>query len=343
MKYTGVKIESMGICEPDQYLSSSEFESRLEALYTRLKLPVGRIEMQTGIASRGVFDEGTLPSDISTRAAVKCLLNSEIPRSEIDLLIHSSVCRNVLEPSTSSFIHQNLGLSSSCMSYDLSNACLGFINSIDQAARQISAGAIRHALIVTGENATPLINSMIELLKFNTVISRKEIKKYFANFTIGSAGVAYLLTKSEGTSGLHVKGSVTRTDSSANTLCQGNGDTNSLMMETNSEELLHAGIKLAKTTWDAYKDELSIDQNKVSKVLTHQVGHAHDQLLFETLGLKGVETYHTYPKYGNTGSAALPLTLAKAVSDNFISKGDAFHLLGIGSGLHSTMMELEWI
>ena len=43
-----------------------------------------------------------------------------------------------------------------------------------------------------------------------------------------------------------------RTDSSANVLCQGDGDTTSLMMETDSEELMQAGVKLAKQTFNLF-------------------------------------------------------------------------------------------
>ena len=63
-----VGLEAIGICEPDEFLSSDAIESELQSMYERLKLPLGRIEMQTGIKTRGVFKD-KLPSDISTKAA----------------------------------------------------------------------------------------------------------------------------------------------------------------------------------------------------------------------------------------------------------------------------------
>jgi 3-oxoacyl-[acyl-carrier-protein] synthase-3 len=45
---------------------------------------------------------------------------------------------------------------------------------------------------------------------------------------------------------------------------------------------------------------------------------------------------------GNTGSAALPLSLSRAVEAGFVRTGDKVALLGIGSGLNCLMLGLEW-
>ena len=54
-----------------------------------------------------------------------------------------------------------------------------------------------------------------------------------------------------------------------------------------------------------------------------------------------VPDFMTFPDYGNTGSAALPLTFIKAHSAGFFASGDRVALTGIGSGLTSTMLALE--
>ena len=69
---------------------------------------------------------------------------------------------------------------------------------------------------------------------------------------------------------------------------------------------------------------------------------AHQKLLYETLGIDSAKDYSTFAEFGNTGSAALPLTLAKADEDGFVSKGDKVAMLGIGSGLNCMMLAAEW-
>ncbi len=50
----------------------------------------------------------------------------------------------------------------------------------------------------------------------------------------------------------------------------------------------------------------------------------------------------TFPKLGNTGSVALPLTLAAAALAGEIKTGDRTALLGIGSGINSVMLATTW-
>ena len=338
MNFNNVVIDSFDYVDPPQFITSDEFEERLSPIYKRLKLPEGRLELQTSIKSRGMWPVGTRPSDIATQAGKKVLLKSKI--KDIDLLIHSSVCRDFLEPSTSSYIHKNLELPSNCISYDLSNACLGFINAMDLAAKQIEVGIIKTALIVTGENSGPLIEETIKKLNADKTLTRKSIKKFIANLTIGSAGVAFLLAhKDISDSKIHIHTTHSKSDTQASNLCQGTGGTDSLMMETSSSELLEAGISLADLTFKEFLQKTK--EKNFDHLISHQVGIAHTTLLYKTLGLDLNKDYSTFSKYGNTGSAAVPLTFCKAMEENLIKEGGSVALLGIGSGLHSIMMELK--
>lgn len=336
MNFKNVVVDSFDYVDPEIFVTSSEFEDRLTPVYERLKLPKGRLKLQTSINSRGMWPVGTRPSSIATLAAKKVLVKTDI--KEIDLLIHSSVCRDFLEPSTASYIHKDLELSDHCISYDLSNACLGFLNAMDLAAKQIEAGIIKSALIVTGENSGPLIEETIKKLNADTSLTRKTIKKFIANLTIGSAGVAFLLCHKEiSKSSIKIKTTHSKSDTKASALCQGNGGVDGLMMETESSELLEAGIDLAYKTWLEFLEKTKT--SSFDNTISHQVGIAHTTLLYKKLGLDLKKDFSTFEKYGNTGSAAAPLTFCKAIEAGVIKKHVA--LLGIGSGLHSIMMELE--
>ena len=343
MKFQNVVIESMAYHLSDDIMTSTSIENRLAPLYQKLKLPEGRLELMTGIIYRRQWPQGTRPSDLSTLAAKKCFQKSKIKPSEVDLLIHASVCRDFLEPATASVVHANLELSRHAMIFDLSNACLGVINAIVVAGNMIENGQIQSALIVSGENGGPLIENTIKELLANPNIDRKNIKKYIANLTIGSAATAILIThKSLSPDSPMILGGAVETDSSANHLCQGSGDTHSLVMETDSEELLKFGVNLAKSTWMQCKNELLWTNDSPDLVLTHQVGVAHEKVTFESLELTHKKTFKTYPFLGNTGSSALPITLIMAAEENQITKGDKIALLGIGSGLSSIMLGVQW-
>jgi 3-oxoacyl-[acyl-carrier-protein] synthase-3 len=335
MKFENVGIKSFGYFLPDQVLTSNEIEDQISQTYERLKMAPGRLELMTGIKERRFWSPGTAPSQLSYEAAKLAL--RETPKEEIDLLIHTSVCRDFLEPATASLVHQKLGLSPSCTFFDLSNACLGFLNAMEISANLIECGKIKNALIVSGENSGPLLLQTLKNIKENPNLSRKEVKKLFANFTIGSAAVAFILSKL-GPDYPKLLGGSSLVDSSASHLCKGSGDINSLMMETDSEKLMEKGIALAANNWDKTQNIIG----KVDWVLTHQVGLAHEKALRENLKIEDIKTFSTYPDFGNTGSCALPLTLLKLAESGQLKKGDTLGLLGIGSGLSSLMLGVKW-
>ena len=48
----------------------------------------------------------------------------------------------------------------------------------------------------------------------------------------------------------------------------------------------------------------------------------------------------TYPKYGNVGPAAIPITLASVADE--LERGQRVLCMGIGSGLNTSFTELVW-
>jgi 3-oxoacyl-[acyl-carrier-protein] synthase III len=198
-------------------------------------------------------------------------------------------------------------------------------------------------LIVSGENGGPLLFQTIENLLNQKDLTRKSIKKYIANLTIGSAAVAYTISHKDSVHGGHsLLGGASLADSSANVLCRGGGDTVSLMMETDSEELMKSGIALAEKTWEKTKRELGWTNEDVDCFVGHQVGVAHENLLKQTLKLDNCPTFITYEYLGNTGASALPITLNIFDDKRGIPKDSNVGLLGIGSGLNSIMLGVKW-
>lgn len=343
MKFNNITLEAWALHLPPKAVSSQEIEARLAPVYDRLKLPYGRLELMTGIKERRVWDVGTAPSTLSAQAAEKLFEQNPAWREEVDLLIHASVCRDFLEPASASVVHEKLGLKPSCTFFDLSNACLGVLNAVVVAANMLESGNIKRALIVSGENGAPLLEQTINRILNDETITRKSIKKLFANLTIGSAAVALTLTRDDlAKSGVKILGGAVRSDSSANHLCRGDGSPHALSMETDSEALMQAGVKLAKETWQETKENLQFNPEEKFWAIGHQVGSAHEALTMQALELSNNPTHITYPYLGNTGSAALPATFIELMnSKNPPQKNERLVMLGIGSGLSSVMLGVQ--
>jgi 3-oxoacyl-[acyl-carrier-protein] synthase-3 len=341
MRFEKVCIEALGVALPDEIWTSAEIEQRLAPLYERLKLPVGRLELMTGIRERRMWPAGTRPSDATAAAGRDALARSQVPASAVELFIHAAVSRDMLEPATASFAHQKIGLPATAQIFDVSNACLGFLNSLTIAAAMIEAGQIRCALVASGENGRPLVEQTLRTLN-EQPLSRNAIKPYFANLTIGSGAVAAVVCHESLVRGRkhRLLGGVARAATQHSALCQ--GDTygaESLAMQTDSEQLLIAGIELARGTWATFTAEQGGEFNRC---ICHQVGSTHRRKLYEALGLSEAKDFSTFEYLGNTGSVALPVTLARAIEAGAVREGDRVALLGIGSGLNCLMLALEW-
>jgi 3-oxoacyl-[acyl-carrier-protein] synthase-3 len=343
MKFEHVHIESLAVALPDEVLTSAAVEAQLRPLYERLKLPFGRLELMTGIRERRVWPAGTRPSDASAAAGKKVLEQSTLRAEQVELFIHAAVSRDMLEPATASFAHRKIGLPATAQIFDVSNACLGFLNSLTLAAAMIESGQIRCALVVAGEHGRPLVEQTIKTL-LERPLTRNEIKPYFANLTIGSGAVAALVCHRDlAPQGHRLVGGVARAATQHSELCQ--GDTHgaeALAMQTDSEQLLLAGVELARATWTDFKTITGWTEANTDRFICHQVGSTHRRKLYEALGLDVAKDFSTFEVLGNTGSVALPATLAAAVEAGAVRKGDRVSLLGIGSGLNCLMLALEW-
>ncbi|HVU33328.1 MAG TPA: 3-oxoacyl-ACP synthase III [Opitutaceae bacterium] len=341
MKFENVCLEALGHAVPDEIWTSAEIEERLRPLYERLRLPAGRLELMTGIRERRMWPAGTRPSDASAAAGRAALARSALRPDQIELFIHAAVSRDMLEPATASFAHQKIGLPPSAQIFDVSNACLGFLNALTLAAAMIESGQIKAALIASGENGRPLVEQTLRTL-VEQPLSRNAIKPYFANLTIGSGAVAAVVCHTSLVRGRprRLRGGIARAATQHSALCQ--GDTygaESLAMQTDSEQLLIAGLELARETWAAFTAEQGA---AFTRYICHQVGSTHRRKLYEALGLDEAKDFSTFEYLGNTGSVALPITLAKAVDAGAVKDGDRVGLLGIGSGLNCLMLALEW-
>lgn len=344
MRYESVQIAAVAHALPEEVTTSEELEQRIAPLYERLSVSPGRLELMSGIRERRFWPVGTRPSAAAARAGELALERCGLERARIGLLIHGAVSRDFLEPATASVVHDKLGLSPECMAYDLSNACLGFANGMMVAAEAIERGSLEAALVVAGEDGRPLVDATLAQLAKDPGVRRSDLKRAFASLTIGSGAAAMVLCRAGLTDAKpRLVAGVSLADTSAVGLCQGDRAPGGegLLMETDSEALLHAGNALAARTFERFLTETEWTRDAIQRVITHQVGSAHKKLLFETLELDPARDFPTVETLGNIGSVSLPLTFSMAREAGVVQSGERVAMLGIGSGLQSAMLAVE--
>jgi 3-oxoacyl-[acyl-carrier-protein] synthase III len=344
MHFDNVCIEAIALALPAEAWTSADIEERLRPLYERLRLPFGRLELMSGIRERRVWPSGTKPSDASAAAGRAVLAKSSLQPGQMEVLVHAAVCRDMLEPATAAFAHHKIGLGPATQIFDVSNACLGFLNSLTILGGMIEAGQIQCGMIVAGENGRPLVEHTLQHL-LTAPLNRNQIKPFFANLTIGSGAAAAIVCHRSLVQGRahRLLGGSCLAATEHSELCQGDaagGD--GLQMQTDSGQLLVAGVGVAKQAWAAFKSETGWAEATIDRFVCHQVGAMHRRRLYETLGLDLARDYSTFETLGNMGSVSLPATLVRAVEQGAVVEGSHVGLLGIGSGINCMMLALEW-
>jgi len=292
----------------------------------------------SGVEERRFWVPGSTIAELAASAAAKALEESGLQASDIGCIVSTSVCKDYIEPSMASLVHGRLGLPSNCLNFDIGNACLAFLNGVSVLADMIEKGRFKAALIVDAESARDVIEATIQrLLSEDTTVD--DFRDNFAALTLGSGAVAAVLThESISQTGHRVAGHVALADTRHSDLCLGQPTE----MIVHARPLMQAGVELAKRTWKEAESEFGWKPDDIDLFVCHQVGKRHHEFLFESLHLDTKRAYITYPFLGNVGPASVPLTLALALERGRLNKGDKVALMGIGSGLNCSMMEILW-
>ncbi len=343
-----VRCEAFGYALPEKIVTSAQLEDELAPVYDRFGLHQGRLELMTGIRERRFWDEHTVPSDASTRAGQEALEHAGVAAEQIECLIHTSVSRDFLEPATASVVHDNLGIPRHSMMYDISNACLGFLNGIISLGNMIELGQLKRGLIVAGESSRQLVRTTIDQFLQSPKLTRNDLKAAFASLTIGSGAVALVMAHDSVTDSPHeLLGGVVRSATEHNPLCRGSDDNGfdgkaAMTLRTDAETLLVGGCELAAETWQVFRESLGWSNGDIDRAYCHQVGTAHRDRFYESIGLNPEHDFSTFDFLGNVGSVSLPLTMAMGIEREPPEPGTRIAMLGIGSGLSSVMLGVRW-
>jgi len=338
MRFQNVSIVGVAHVDAPLRITSVDLDDRLASTYARIGVTPGLLEGLSGIVARRFWDEGVQPSDAATLAAEKVLADTGIDRTKIGVLVNTSVCRDYIEPSTACLVHGNLKLSPDCMNFDVSNACLGFINGMKIVGNMIERGQVDYAIVVDGEGSRFVIEKTLERLLAPDA-DEQLFRDSFATMTLGSGAAAMILARSDlAPDGHKFLGGVDLAGTEHNRLCMGQPD----WMRTRTGELLVAGLGLANKTWQKGKDELGWSADHFDELVLHQVSRVHTERLVGLLGLDLDKVLAIYPEFGNIGPASVPIVLSKAVEAGRVVRGNRVALMGIGSGLNVSMAELVW-
>jgi 3-oxoacyl-[acyl-carrier-protein] synthase-3 len=165
------------------------------------------------------------------------------------------------------------------------------------------------------------------------------LRENLATFTLGSGSVAMIMAhKSKSKTGKQLMGGYTYSQTQHNGLCVAQPD----WMRTDSSTLLREGLKVIVAAWNGFKAELGWDNDSIDKLFSHQVSEKQRVMGLEMIGLPEGMDYPTLIHLGNIASVSCPISMAIAQDEGFLHDGDRVAMVGVGSGINSIVLGVQW-
>ncbi|MGB9747750.1 MAG: 3-oxoacyl-ACP synthase III family protein [Bacteroidales bacterium] len=289
-----------------------------------------------GVIERRFADENTCSSDLCFAAAEKLMVDMEINREEIGLLIFMSQTPDYRMPATSILLQERLRLPRNTITFDVSLGCSGFIYALSLAfAFMQSQPSIKKALVLDGETRSK-------------VYSPKDRK---TAFLFGDAGVAALVERNEkfGKSwfSMNIDGSQAslikieaggyRMPSSEETVKERvvdeYGNIRSLEQAyMNGGDVFNFVIREVPRDFNALLSHAGIEASTIDYFVFHQANSYINNYLVKKLKIDPLRVPSTIAKFGNTSSVSIPLTIVSELKDK-LSERKNLLLCGFGVGL----------
>jgi 3-oxoacyl-[acyl-carrier-protein] synthase-3 len=287
-----------------------------------------------GINERRFADANTSPSELALPAAEKAIKTSGVSPDKIDMIIFCGIERDQPEPATAHTIANKLGINAQ-KTFDVSNACFGFVDGLQIGCSYISSGVIDHALIVTSEVFSKPVSHLIDKLKKG--VSIEKAKKLIGFLSLGDAGGAVVLGRSlNGESGFDLFNTKTLSDQVKR--CNyhvNNGEFNGQMdmgplaayMVKGHTQIIDETLKLLK--WDGF-----------DLLISHQIGKKPFERLSKISGIKDQHSNLKYDNHiktfnylGNIASATFPVNFEKLLQHDKVGESKRIGGMFAGSGL----------
>jgi acyl-CoA:acyl-CoA alkyltransferase len=299
-----IKISEVSSYLPEQIISNEDIEKRINQ--QKIILPNGVLERLFGSKERRFADKNEQVSDLAAKAALPIV--EKTGRENVDCLIFSAACADVIEPATANIIQHKLGLD--CPSFDIKNACNSFLSAFQVGISLIQSAHYERILIVNGEKLNDTIQFNVE--------NENDLRKHLAAYTLGDAGAAALLEKSNDESGFIFQKFKTKgkywelcTVLGGGSLHPHTSDFNYFQGKTS--EMQQAFLSEFEDIFEAAFQETGLNAKDIQHYFMHQVSVPTFATVAQKCHLPQDRFVHSFEKYGNIAAATIPVNLFEMV------------------------------
>ncbi|MGW7264899.1 3-oxoacyl-ACP synthase III family protein [Streptomyces sp. NPDC054842] len=323
----------IGILSTGSYLPKHEVGN--EEVAARVGVSAQWIEDKTQIRTRRYAAPHEATSDLAVKAGERALEQAGLTPSQIDYLIVSTSTGDFPQPPTSYLVQHHLGAYGAAC-FDINVVCSGFVYAL----------ALAHSLVTVRPDARVLVigaDIYSRILDFTdrktailfadgagaAVVGAVPHPSGIIATDLSSRGDAHHLIRVEAGGSRQPATAATVADGGHYFKMDGRG-----VRDFVTEHVPPALRALTRTA--------GVDIGSVDHFVPHQANGVMLDDVIERAGLNAAHTHRTLTRYGNVGSASVPIALDEAHRTGALAPGHLVLLAGFGGGMSIGATLLTW-
>ncbi|HEX2130715.1 MAG TPA: beta-ketoacyl-ACP synthase 3 [Actinophytocola sp.] len=314
---------------PDDEITNDQIAARVPDISAEW------IVSRTAIRTRRFAAPGEATSDLAAHAARAALAHAGIAVERLDYLIVATSTGDHPQPPTSCLVQSLIGaFDAAC--FDVNAVCAGFVHGLALARSLVAVRPGSHALVVAADVYSRIVdptNRGTAVLFGDgagaAVVGPVPADRGVVDVELASRGDASEL--------IRVAAGGSRLPASAATVAD--GDHFFRMRGRGVSDIVLHEVP-------PFVDKLLANAGVSAADIDHVVPHQANGVLLDELvrrcGLTGAHTHRTVERYGNVGSASVPVTLDEANRSGHLTDGDLVLLVGFGGGISLGACLMRW-
>ncbi|WP_237098431.1 beta-ketoacyl-ACP synthase III [Nitrospina gracilis] len=295
------------------------------------------IRTRTGIVERRIARKDESASTMGIAASMMALKNAGLEAGDLDMVIVCTSTPDVIYPATACFVQKELGAKKAA-AYDISAVCSGFVFGLSIAEQYIKSGRYENILVIGTE-----VNSRVMDWTDRTtcvlfgdgagaaVLRRTEKPE--------PCGILSSHIYSDGTQSdlLIVPGGIGKTSFTYQAI-----DDKLYCLKMSGQSTFKVAVKrMSEVSREALAHN-GLTNDDVDLVVPHQANRRIIEAVAEKLEAPLEKVFVNIHKYGNTGSASIPIALHEAREAGRLTPGSITLLTVLGAGLTWGSVVIKW-
>lgn len=294
------------------------------------------IRKRTGIESRHIADENELPSDMAVQSTLTALKQSGLTPKDLDFILVATLYPDQLMPNTACEVQKKLGISEvPCL--DVSAACSGFIYALSIANQYIQSGTYKNILIV----GTETLHHITDYKDRTTCILFGDGAGAFIvsqNADPEKGCIYHHNLKAYGELGDILFMSAPGAKQAANK--QPLGD--NIYINMDGQRVFKKAVQIMCDAYQKALKDTGRTPDQIDWIVPHQANERIIKSFCKATGFPEEKVICDIKDTGNTSSASIPLSMARAIKRGKIKRGQDILMIAMGGGMTSGSILLRY-